>query len=86
MKTKAWVWRYSKSPLGTGEFHLMRQGDERVWLVVRTVNKSAFTDADWDEFEVTVGSSLSFSSLRVLPFQTCHTVPLDTKPQTQVRT
>lgn len=58
MKTKAWVWKYNKSPLGTGEFHLTRQGSEKVWLVVRTVNRSAFTDADWDEFTVTVRALL----------------------------
>ncbi|RXK41434.1 hypothetical protein M231_01340 [Tremella mesenterica] len=52
-KTKAWHWRYNKSPLGSGEFLLVQEGTQEVKLVVRTINSSAFTPADWAEFVVT---------------------------------
>ncbi|KAK1920913.1 hypothetical protein DB88DRAFT_501487 [Papiliotrema laurentii] len=52
-KTKAWYWRFNKSPMGSGEFLLMQQGSDDVKLVVRTINSSAFSPADWDEYVVT---------------------------------
>jgi hypothetical protein len=39
---------------GSGEFLLVKQGTEDVKMVVRTINSSAFTQADWDEYVVTV--------------------------------
>lgn len=48
-----WDWKFSKSPLGSGEFLLVKQGTEDVKMVVRTINSSAFTQADWDEYVVT---------------------------------
>ncbi|GFZ42817.1 hypothetical protein JCM24511_00535 [Saitozyma sp. JCM 24511] len=52
-KTKAWFWHFSKSPMGSGEFLLMRQGSNEVKMVVRTINSSAFTPPDWDEYVAT---------------------------------
>jgi len=40
--------------VGSGEFLLVKQGTEDVKMVVRTINSSAFTQADWDEYVVTV--------------------------------
>ncbi|KAK4689206.1 hypothetical protein P7C73_g908, partial [Tremellales sp. Uapishka_1] len=51
-QTKAWHWRYAKSPLGSGEFHLLQQGSDKVHMVVRTINSSAFTPHDWNEYVV----------------------------------
>lgn len=42
--------------VGSGEFLLVKQGTEDVKMVVRTINSSAFTQADWDEYVVTVRS------------------------------
>lgn len=39
---------------GSGEFYLMQQGSDDVKLVVRTINSSAFTQHDWDEYVVDV--------------------------------
>lgn len=52
--SNAWFWRYSKSPMGSGE-HLLVKGDkgEKIQLVVRTTNSRALTDEDWKEFVVT---------------------------------
>ncbi|KAL7419787.1 hypothetical protein Q5752_005703 [Cryptotrichosporon argae] len=52
-KTRGWYWKFNKSPLGSGEFLLSRQGEDKVYLVVRTINSSAFTQHDWDEYVVT---------------------------------
>ncbi|KAK8861368.1 hypothetical protein IAR55_002187 [Kwoniella newhampshirensis] len=51
-KTKAWTFKFNKSPMGSGEFYLMQQGSDDVKLVVRTINSSAFASADWDEYTV----------------------------------
>lgn len=56
-----WTWKFSKSPLGSGEFLLVKQGTEEVKMVVRTINSAAFTQHDWDEYVVT--ASLPSSSL-----------------------
>ncbi|ODO06324.1 hypothetical protein L198_01556 [Cryptococcus wingfieldii CBS 7118] len=53
VKTKGWVYKFSKSPLGSGEFLLTREGSDEVALVVRTINSSAFTPHDWDEYIAT---------------------------------
>ena len=52
--SKEWHWRFSKSPLGSGEL-LLYKGDntDDVKLIVRTINSSAFTPADWEEYVVT---------------------------------
>ncbi|WVQ83590.1 hypothetical protein IAT38_005731 [Cryptococcus sp. DSM 104549] len=52
-KTKGWTYRFNKSPMGSGEFLLTQQGSDDVKLVVRTINSSAFTPADWEEYVVT---------------------------------
>ena len=39
---------------GSGEFYLMQQGSDDIKLVVRTINSSAFTQLDWDEYAVSV--------------------------------
>ncbi|KAE8540789.1 hypothetical protein D1P53_003153 [Cryptococcus gattii VGV] len=52
MKTKGWKFRFNKSPMGSGEFLLMREGSDEVKLVVRTINSSAFTLDDWKEYVV----------------------------------
>jgi hypothetical protein len=46
--------RFSAHIAGSGEFLLVKQGTEDVKMVVRTINSSAFTQADWDEYVVTV--------------------------------
>jgi hypothetical protein len=46
--------RFVANKLGSGEFLLVKQGTEDVKMVVRTINSSAFTQADWDEYVVTV--------------------------------
>lgn len=43
--------------LGSGEFYLLREGSEKVHLVVRTINSSAFTAHDWDEYVVSVSAN-----------------------------
>lgn len=48
-----WVWKFNKSPLGSGEFLLVKQGSNEVKMVVRTINSSAFSQHDWDEYVVT---------------------------------
>lgn len=40
--------------LGSGEFLLVKQGSDEVKMVVRTINSSAFSQHDWDEYVVTV--------------------------------
>ncbi|BEI79586.1 hypothetical protein CcaverHIS002_0101150 [Cutaneotrichosporon cavernicola] len=50
---KIWKWRFSKSPLGSGELLLVKGLSNDVNMVVRTINPSAFTSADWEEFVVT---------------------------------
>ncbi|KAJ9099813.1 hypothetical protein QFC21_003813 [Naganishia friedmannii] len=46
-------WRFSKSPLGSGEFLLIDESQpEDVKLVVRTINSSAFSNEDWKELVV----------------------------------
>lgn len=39
---------------GSGEFYLQQQGSDDVKLVVRTINSSAFTPHDWEEYVVSV--------------------------------
>jgi len=39
---------------GSGEFYLMQQGSDEVKMVVRTINSSAFTAHDWEEYVVSV--------------------------------
>ncbi|ORX36378.1 hypothetical protein BD324DRAFT_491848 [Kockovaella imperatae] len=51
-KTKPWQWRFNKSPMGSGEFHLIKRDSEDVKLVVRTINSSAFSAEDWKEYVV----------------------------------
>ncbi|OCF78154.1 hypothetical protein I204_00091 [Kwoniella mangroviensis CBS 8886] len=51
--TKPWTFKFNKSPLGSGEFLLTKGGSDDVKLVVRTINSSAFTSADWKEYIVT---------------------------------
>ncbi|KAI5452438.1 hypothetical protein NCC49_000601 [Naganishia albida] len=46
-------WRFSKSPMGSGEFLLVDESKpEDIKLVVRTINSSAFSDNDWKELVV----------------------------------
>ncbi|WVR04016.1 hypothetical protein IAU60_001015 [Kwoniella sp. DSM 27419] len=52
-KSKAYFFKYSKSPMGSGEFLLSKGETDDVKLVVRTINSSAFTLADWKEYIVT---------------------------------
>lgn len=40
--------------VGSGEFLLVKQGSEEVKMVVRTINSSAFSKHDWEEYIVTV--------------------------------
>jgi hypothetical protein len=52
---KSYGWRFSKSPLGSGEFLLTEEGkgnENKVALVVRTINSSAFSKQDWEDFVV----------------------------------
>ncbi|KAH8079933.1 hypothetical protein HD553DRAFT_317964 [Filobasidium floriforme] len=47
----SWGWRFNKSPLGSGEFLLIdEKNPEKVHLVVRTINSSAFSNEDWEEY------------------------------------
>lgn len=39
---------------GSGEFLLQQKGSEKVVLVVRTINSSAFAQQDWDEYVTSV--------------------------------
>lgn len=52
-QSKEWHWRYSKSPMGSGELLLVKGDSDQVTMVVRTINSAAFTAADWDEYIVT---------------------------------
>ncbi|WVO17987.1 hypothetical protein L204_105685 [Cryptococcus depauperatus] len=52
MKTKGWMFRFNKSPMGSGEFLLMREESNDIKMVVRTINSSAFAPADWKEYVV----------------------------------
>lgn len=52
-ESKEWHWRYSKSPMGSGELLLVKGETDSVNMVVRTINSAAFTAADWDEYVVT---------------------------------
>ncbi|KAJ9116146.1 hypothetical protein QFC20_000826 [Naganishia adeliensis] len=46
-------WRFSKSPMGSGEFLLIDESKpEEVKLVVRTINSSAFSNNDWKDLVV----------------------------------
>lgn len=40
----------------------MQQGSDDVKLVVRTINSSAFTQHDWDEYVVSVSATFVSSS------------------------
>lgn len=54
----SWGWKFAKSPLGSGEFLLIDEKEpEKVLLVVRTINKTAFSAGDWSEYvyEVRLG-------------------------------
>ena len=54
--------------IGSGEFHLLRQGSQDVKLVVRTINSSAFSKADWDEYVATVSLfAVGRRRLKLLP-------------------
>lgn len=47
----SWGWKFSKSPLGSGEFLLVdEKNPDKIHLVVRTINSSAFAKGDWEEF------------------------------------
>lgn len=52
-ESKIWKWRFSKSPLGSGELLLVKGLSNDVNMVVRTINPAAFASADWDEYVVT---------------------------------
>ena len=41
-------------PSGSGEFLLTQKGSDKVFMVVRTINASAFSTYDWDEYTVSV--------------------------------
>jgi hypothetical protein len=52
---RSYGWKFSKSPMGSGEFLLVEEGkgnENKVALVVRTINSSAFSLQDWEEFVV----------------------------------
>ncbi|WOO78950.1 uncharacterized protein LOC62_02G002487 [Vanrija pseudolonga] len=51
--TKAFNWRFSKSPMGAGDLLLVQGDSNKVDLVIRTTNSSAFAQEDWNEFIVT---------------------------------
>jgi len=51
-RVKPYYFQYSKSPMGSGEFLLMRKGSDKVYLVVRTINSAAFSSHDWEEYVV----------------------------------
>ncbi|GHJ89708.1 hypothetical protein NliqN6_6110 [Naganishia liquefaciens] len=52
-KATLYGWRFSKSPMGSGEFLLIDESKpEEVKLVVRTINSSAFSDSDWKDLVV----------------------------------
>ncbi|WVF66843.1 hypothetical protein IAT40_001585 [Kwoniella sp. CBS 6097] len=51
-RTKAWTFKFSKSPMGSGEFLLSQGNSDDIKLVVRTINSSAFTPEDWKEYIV----------------------------------
>lgn len=47
----SWGWKFNKSPMGSGEFLLIdEKNPEKVHLVVRTINASAFSQDDWEEY------------------------------------
>lgn len=49
---KPYSWQFSKSPMGSGEFLLTQKGSDKVFMVVRTINSSAFSSHDWEEYTV----------------------------------
>jgi hypothetical protein len=54
--------------IGSGEFYLMQQGSEDVKMVVRTINSSAFTPEDWEEYVVSVSPPWSAPPLLVFHY------------------